>query len=79
MLITAETVAHGSFVFNTEIVVRPLVFVKKIHIGRAISVRNPMVRRRFQAETEVCGAMHTSQLSRSRDLANPGDFETLSL
>ena len=32
MLTIAKTVAHGSFGFNTEIVVRTLVFVKKIHI-----------------------------------------------
>ena len=41
MLTIAKTVAHGSFGFNTEIVVRTLVFVKKIHIGHTISVAKP--------------------------------------
>ena len=79
MLTIANTVAHGSFGFNTEIVVRALVFVKKIHIDHAISVQKPLVQRHFMSKIDVCGAMGASRTSQSRDLANPGDFETLSL
>ena len=79
MLTNAKTVAHGSFGFNTEIVVRTLVFVENIHIDHAISVQNPLVQRHFMSKIDVCGAMGPSRTSQRRDLANPGDFETLSL
>ena len=79
MLTIAKTVAHGSFGFNTEIVVRTLVFVKKIHIDHAISVQNPLVQRHFMSKIDVCGAMGLSQTSRTRDLANPLGVEPLSL
>ena len=79
MLTIAKTVAHGSFGFNTEIVVRTLVFVKKIHIGHTISVQNPLVQRHFMSKIDVCGAMGLSGISQSRDLANPLGVEPLSL
>ena len=79
MLTIAKYVAHGSFGFNTEIVVRTMVFVKKIPIGHTISVRNTMEQRQFRSETEVCGAMDASGLSQTRDLAKVDDFEILSL
>ena len=79
MLTTAKTVAHGSFGFNTEIVVRTLVFVKKIQIDHAISVRNPMAQRLFQSKTDGPDAMALSGTSRHRDLANPLGVEPLSL
>ena len=79
MLTIAKTVAHGSFGFNTEIVVRALVFVKKIHIDHAISVQKPLVQRHFMSKIDVCGAMGLSQTSQPRDLANPLGVEHLSL
>ena len=79
MLTIAKTVAHGSFGFNTEIVVRTLVFVKKIHIGHTISVRNTMEQRQFRSETEGCGALDSSGISWRHDFANPPSFEPLSL
>ena len=79
MLTIAKTVAHGSFGFNTEIVVRTLVFVKKMRIDHVISVRNTLVQRHFMSKREVCDAMDTSQTSRHRDLANPLGVEPLSL
>ena len=68
MLTIAKTVAPGSFGFNTEHVVRTLVFVKKTNIDHAISVRNPMERRPFQseAETEGCGALDSAGLGQGR-------------
>ena len=79
MLAIAKAVARGSFGFNTEIVVRTLVFVKKIHIGHTISVQNPLVQRHFMSKIEVCGATGLSGLSLGRDLANPLGVEPLSL
>ena len=79
MLTIAKTVAHGSFGFNTEIVVRTLVFVTKIHIGHTVSVQNPLVQRHFMSKIDVCGAMGLSRLSQRRDLANPLGVEPLSL
>ena len=79
MLTIAKTVAHGSFGFNTEIVVRALVFVKKLHIVNAISVQKPLVQRHFMSKINVCGAMGLSGLSQGRDLANPLGVEPLSL
>ena len=79
MLTIAKTVAHGPFGFNTETVVRTLVFVGKIHIEHAISVQNPLVQRHFMSKIDVCGAMGLSHLSQPRDLANPLGVEPLSL
>ena len=79
MLTIAKTVAHGSFGFNTEIVVRTLVFVKKMRIDHVISVQNPLVHRHFMSKIDVCGAMALSVISQSRDLANPLGVEPLSL
>ena len=75
MLTIAKTVAHGSFGFNTEFVVRTLVFVKKIHIDHAISVPNPVERRPFHIKREVCHALQLSGTSQARDLANPLGLE----
>ena len=71
MLAIAKTVARGSFGFNTEIVVRALVFGKKIHIDHIFSVKNPVERRPFQSETDGPDAMALSHPSQRRDLANP--------
>ena len=71
MLTIAKTVAHGSFGFNTEIVVRTLVFVKKMRIDHVISVQNTLVQRPFMSKREVCDAMRSSGPSQGRDLANP--------
>ena len=79
MLTIAKTVAHGSFGFNTEIVVRTLVFVKKIHIDHAISVQHPLVQRLFMSQKEVCDAMGLTGISQNRDLANPLGVEPLGL
>ena len=79
MLTIAKTVAHGSFGFNTEIVVRTLVLVKKIHIDHAISVQKPLVQRHFISKKEVCDAINSSGPSQRRDLANPLGVEPLSL
>ena len=79
MLTTAETVAHGSFGFNTEIVVRTLVFVKNMRIDQTLSVQHPLVQRHFLFIKEVCGAMGLSQTSQPHDLANPLGVEPLSL
>ena len=79
MLAIAKTVAHGSFGFNTEIVVRTLAFVKKMRIDHVISVQNPMAQRLFQSKTEGPDAMGSSQTSQGRDLANPLGVEPLSL
>ena len=79
MLAIAKTVARGSFGFNTEIVVRALVFVKKVHIDHAISVQKPLVQRHFMSKIDVCGAMGLSGTSQTRDLANPLGVEPLSL
>ena len=79
MLAVSKTVAHGSFGFSTEITVRALVFVKKVHIDHAISVQKPLVQRHFMSKINVCGAMGVSRISRSRDLANPLGVEPLSL
>ena len=79
MLTIAKTVAHGSFGFNTETVVRTLVFVKKIHIEHAISVQNPLVQRHFMSKTQVCDAMALSQISQPRDFLDPLGVEPLSL
>ena len=79
MLAIAKTVAHGSFGFNTEIVVRTLVFVKKMRIDHAISVRNPLVQRPFTSKREVCYALQLSRTSQGRDFANPLGVEPLSL
>ena len=79
MLTIAKTVARGSFGFNTEIVARSLVFVKKVHIDHAIAVQKPLVQRHFMSKIEACGAMGPSGLSQNRDLANPLGVEPLSL
>ena len=79
MLTIAKTVAHGSFGFNTEIVVRTFAFVKKIHIDHAISVPKPLVQRDFMSKINACGAMGLSGTSQTRDLANPLGVEPLSL
>ena len=79
MLTIAKTVAHGPFGFNTEIVVRTLVFVKKIHVERVFSVHIPTNRRHFMSKKEVCDAMHASRLSQGHDFANPLGVEPLSL
>ena len=73
MLTIAKTVAHGSFGFNTEIVVRTLVFVKKIRIDHTLSVQNPKVQRHFVSNINVCDAMCLTETSQGRDLAtSPG-------
>ena len=79
MLTIAKTVAHGSFGYNTEIVVRTLVFVKKMRIDHVISVQNTLVQRHFMYKTDGPDAMHLSQTSQRRDLANPLGVEPLSL
>ena len=79
MLTIAKTVAHGSFGFNTEIVVRTLVFVKKMRIDHVISVRNTLVQRHFMSKREVCDALQLSGINQPRDLANPLGVEPLSL
>ena len=79
MMTIAKTVAHGSFGFNTEIVVRTLVFVKKMRIDHVISVRNTLVQRHFMSKREVRDDLHSSGLSQGRDLANPLGVEPLSL
>jgi len=75
MLAVAKTVAHGSFGFSTEFVVRAVVFVKKIHIGHAISVQNPLAQRDCMSKTDGPDAMGSSGTSRSRDPANPLGFQ----
>ena len=79
MLTIAKTVAHGSFGFNTEIVVRTLVFVKKMRIDHVISVRNTLVQRHFMPKREVCDAMGLSGPGQPRHFANPLGVEPLSL
>ena len=78
----AELARHRrarSFAGGIENRPEALCFVKKIHADHIFSVKNPMERRPFLYKTEVCDAMALSQLSQPHDLANPGDFETLSL
>ena len=79
MLTIAKTVAHGSFGFNTDIVVRTMAIVKKMRIDHVISVRNPLVQRLFMSKTDEPDAMRSSGLSQPRDLANPLGVEPLSL
>ena len=79
MLTIAKTVMHGTLCFAIESVAEPLVFVKKMHIEHVISIKNRRKRRPFQSETEERDALHLSQLSQRRDLANPLGVEPLSL
>ena len=54
-------------------------FLRKLRFQDRFAFQNPMVRRPFQSKTEGPDALQLSRPSQRRDLANPGDFETLSL
>ena len=79
MLTITKNVAHGPLVFGTEKRHEPLVSEEKLSFKHVFSVQNTMKRRPFQSKTDGPDAMGSSQTSQGRDLANPGDFETLSL
>ena len=56
-----------------------LCFVKKIHAEHVFSLRKPMMQRPFMYKTEGPDAMHLSQPSQGRDLANPLTIESSNL
>ena len=77
MLAIANIVAHGPLGFNTEIVVRTLVFLNRLHIGHTVSVRNTMARQQFHCKTEGLDAITSSGLGQHHDFADPLAFEPL--
>ena len=68
-----------SFEFETEKRLAPFSFFTKCVADHTLSVQNPLVQRHFMSKIDVCGAMGLSQISRTRDLANPLGVEALRL
>ena len=65
--------------FAIEKVAESFGFKEKLCFKRVFSVRKPMMQQPFLYKSEEADAMHSSQLSQTRDLAKVDDFEPLSL
>ena len=79
MLIIAKAAVHGTLCFAMEMVAEPFGFKEKLCFKHVVSVQNRRMRRPFHNKIKVCDAVNLSGVSQTRDLANAGDFETLSL
>ena len=79
MLTIAKTVAHGSFGFNTEIVVRTLVFVKKCISATQFLSETQWNSDNFDQKQKGAVPWTHRELAGRTTLPTPLTFEPLSL